>query len=444
MLHALGHLRQGVEHRAALAHPRRRDQHTEQHLHGDGAGPPQRQGRLGAMLRRAHEVGYRFQHRLGADAAHRDPVLAPRAAPLGQPLLDPDDPRDQSQHLFQAVALDGGLRLLDHAGQQVADVSTRRVALQLGEHAAGAGPGLRGRGPRARRRPRSRPYRRGGRHGDRGALGGRGDRRKKRRLLRLAGLRRRLSRQRPRSRRGRRIVRHHRDAAQLHRPNVPHRFAAQDAVRPQRRHRGPGGIGGRDDGNHGADTIVGGTLRWRGGRWRCRLARAGDTNPGRARPAEACGKVLQTRLVGQRPEQLEQLTGRRILRQGDRADAVQVEPLDQPGERGRLARHAVQLEVAGRDRERDRELLEQPEQHPEFRLLSVLRTRVAKQLHTAREACRNRVESRHTAREQSRTRSDPRQRGPVCERRHARAPAAPAGRARPRARLPVAERDQAA
>ena len=257
-------------------------------------------------------------------------------------------------------------------------------------------------------------------------------------------MRRLLSRQRARGRRGRRIVRHHRDAAQLHRSNVPHRFAAEDAVRPQRRHRGPGGIGGRDDGNDGADAVVGGTLRWRGRRRGFRLARARDTDPGPARPAETCGEVLQTRLVGQRPEQLEQLRGRRILWQGNRADAVQVEPLDQAGERGPLARHAVQLEVAGRGRERDRELLEQPEQHPEFRLLSVLRTRVAKQLHTAREACRNRVESRHTTSEQSRTRSDPRQRGPACERRHAHAPAAPAGRARPRARPPVAERDRAA
>src|SRR5207253_4810068 len=88
------------------------------------------------------------------------------------------------------------------------------------------------------------------------------------------------------------------------------------------------------------------------------------------------------------------------------------ESLDQSGERGRLAWHAVQLEPAGHDRECDRELLEQPEQRPEFQLLGFLRPRVAKQLYAAREACRNRVESRHTTSEQSRMRNDPRQRGP--------------------------------
>jgi len=126
------------------------------------------------------------------------------------------------------------------------------------------------------------------------------------------------------------------------------------------------------------------------------------------------------------------------------SNAVQVESLDQAGERGRLARHAVQLEPVRRDRERDREVFEQPEQRPEFRLLGFLRPRVAKQRYTAREPRRNRVESRHTASEQSRTRNDPRQRGPACEPRHAPAPAAPAGRARPTARPPVAEPDRAA
>ena len=256
-------------------------------------------------------------------------------------------------------------------------------------------------------------------------------------------MRRRLSRQRPRGRRGRRIVRHHRDAAQVHGSNVPHRFAAEDAVGAERRHRGPGGIGGRDDRRNRAETVRRGTWR-RGRQGRRGLARAGDPNPGRARAAEPCGEVFQARLVGQHPEQLEQLSGRRVLRQGDRADAVQVESLDEAPERGRLARHAVQLEPARRDREGDREVLEQPEQRPEFRLLGFLRPQVAKQLYTAREPRRNRVESRHTASEQSRTRNDPRQRGPACEPRHARAPAAPAGRARPTARPLVVEPDRAA
>ena len=251
----------------------------------------------------------------------------------------------------------------------------------------------------------------------------------------LVGMRRLLSRQRARGRRGRRIVRHHRDAAQLHRPDVPHRFPAEDAVCPERRHCRPGGVGGRDDRGDGADTILRGTRR--------SLARTGDTDPGRARATEACGEVFQTRLLGEHSEQVEQLGGRRVLRQRDRAHTVQVEPLDQTGERGRRARHAVQLEAARREREGDREVLKQPEQSPKFRLLGLLRARVAKQLYTAREACRNRVESRHTASEQSRTGNDPRQRGPACRRRHARAPVAPAGRGRPTVRRPEAGRDRA-
>jgi len=52
-------------------------------------------------------------------------------------------------------------------------------------------------------------------------------------------------------------------------------------------------------------------------------------------------------LIGQHLEQVEELGGRRVLRQRDRGDAVQVQPLNQTAEPLRLAQHAVQLDPAG-------------------------------------------------------------------------------------------------
>src|SRR5439155_424512 len=89
----------------------------------------------------------------------------------------------------------------------------------------------------------------------------------------------------------------------------------------------PAGGGGRGG---GADPLWWGT---RSGRRR-RLAYLRDPDPVRARPrrTEACAYVLQTRLIGQHLEQVEELGGRRVLRQRDRGDAVQVQPLNQTAE----------------------------------------------------------------------------------------------------------------
>src|SRR6184192_3971728 len=143
---------------------------------------------------------------------------------------------------------------------------------------------------------------------------------------------------------GRGIGGHQRDAAQIHRADVLHRLPAQNAFRPEGR-RPFAGIWRKHDRGGGADPLWWGT---RSGRRR-RLAYLRDPDPVRARPrrTEACAYVLQTRLIGQHLEQVEELGGRRVLGQRDRGDAVQVQPLNQTAEPLRLAQHAVQLDPAG-------------------------------------------------------------------------------------------------
>src|SRR6266576_2750290 len=80
----------------------------------------------------------------------------------------------------------------------------------------------------------------------------------------------------------------------------------------------------------GADRI-----RGRGG------YRGPDADAVRASGGKPARDIVGAGLVGQRLEQLEELSGRRRGRQGDFADAVEVQALHQPRETLSLARHFV-------------------------------------------------------------------------------------------------------
>ncbi len=122
-----------------------------------------------------------------------------------------------------------------------------------------------------------------------------------------------------------------------------------------------------------------------------------------ARATEAARHVFQAGLVGENPEQLEQLRGWGIARQRDLADAVEVEPLQQPDHAPAppappappTGRRAVHLEPAGAHPQRDGRVLQQAEQRAELRLLLIFRGRVTEQAHTACEPRGERLEGRH-------------------------------------------------
>jgi len=78
----------------------------------------------------------------------------------------------------------------------------------------------------------------------------------------------------------------------------------------------------------------------------------------------------------------------------DLADVVQPDPLDQRADLA-LDGDAVDDQLAGRFRDDDGLVLEQPQEGAELRLLNLLRVGVAKQLHTARQSLGDELRIRH-------------------------------------------------
>jgi hypothetical protein len=100
-------------------------------------------------------------------------------------------------------------------------------------------------------------------------------------------------------------------------------------------------------------------------------------------------------LVGQDPEQLEQLVGRGSARQRDLADVVELEALQQPRQPFALVRHAAHVEPATAHSQRERRVLEHVEDCPELRFLSLFRDRITKQAQAVRKSCCEGLEGRH-------------------------------------------------
>jgi len=129
-----------------------------------------------------------------------------------------------------------------------------------------------------------------------------------------------------------------------------------------------------------------------------------------ARRREPARDVVRPGLVGERPEQLEQLLRRRLGGQRDLTDPVKVEPLRQAGEALALTRDAVDLEASPGGPEADGGVFQQAEQRAELRLLVFPRARLAKQGYAACEPRSERFVRRHRV-GQSRRNAHPRQRG---------------------------------